>query len=350
MENSRINTLHYLRGLAALMVLVGHTLYFPFDRQIQERYFGALSYPLFEVDDIFFSLDIMQWLPTGYYPVATFFLLSGYLMELATRDFQLRAFLAGRIIRIYPVFWAGFLIHILAIFALGGEMPSVKEALNNFLLIDSHRIVEVSWTLLVEMRYYILIAIMLSFGLGPIQRVICFLIIFVLFPLHSFWFPYMALGMLIFHVKRGFEAEDWRAVGLYIFVLLSAACVWIVFGQLLGGLFVKFNIPLMELLFSFASLVIALCFGAVRWRSRVLDFFGDISYSLYATHLAVVPVVYYFFSSHFSLLVLAPIVISSCFPVAYLVHKFIEKPALKLSKKITHTAYIGSSLRIRGMI
>lgn len=350
MENSRINTLHYLRGLAALMVLVGHSLYFPFDRQIQERYFGVLSYPLFEVDDIFFSLDIMQWLPTGYYPVATFFLLSGYLMELATRDFQPRAFLAGRIIRIYPVFWVGFLLHIVVIFALGGVMPSFTEALNNFLLIDSHRIVEVSWTLLVEMRYYILIAIMLSFGLRPIQRVVCFLIIFVLFPVHSFWFPYMALGMLIFHVKRGFEAEDWRAVGVYIFVLLSATCVWIVFGQLLGSLFVQFNIPLMELLFAFASFVLALCFGAVRWRSRVLEFLGDISYSLYATHLAVVPVVYYLFTSHFPLLVLAPIVIFSCFPVAYLVHKFIEKPALKLSKQIRHSAYTGSRSRIRGII
>lgn len=139
--------LQYLRGFAAIAVVVYHAAHYV------EKITGGKA--LIAIFGDF-------W---GAYGVAIFFVLSGYLMaQLSLRD-DPRRFLLNRILRIYPMMLVVVAIALVGYFATGfGKRPDLV-ALSLVPAGPRDYFLGVEWTLLFEMTYYVIIAAMTLIGL-----------------------------------------------------------------------------------------------------------------------------------------------------------------------------------------
>ena len=109
------------------------------------------------------------WLDLGKFGVGTFFLISGFVIPFSLRRSGAGAFLLARALRIYPTFWAALLIEAATILASGRywhRPPAygIGAYLVNGLLIETPlgrpTVDWVSWTLSIEVKFYLLAAIL----------------------------------------------------------------------------------------------------------------------------------------------------------------------------------------------
>lgn len=138
--------LQYLRGFAAVAVLVYHAAHY-----VEKVQGGTRLTAIFT--------DV--W---GAYGVAVFFVLSGYLMaQLSLRD-DPRRFLLNRVLRIYPLFLIVVAIAIAGYLVTGhGRRPDLI-ALTLVPAGPRDYMLGVEWTLLFEMTYYVVIALIVLSG------------------------------------------------------------------------------------------------------------------------------------------------------------------------------------------
>ena len=145
--NNKIYSLQYLRAFAALWVLLTHVL-----QELGIRPNGVLF--------------------AGQWGVDIFFLLSGFIIYLTTRDHSSwKAFAIKRVFRIYPAYWLCLIIYISysAIYNRGGY--NCLNIIQNVLMIPfsepigySSLIVGQAWSTCYEMYFYFLLAALLVFG------------------------------------------------------------------------------------------------------------------------------------------------------------------------------------------
>lgn len=153
-------TIEHWRGIAALMVFLFHTTL------VKE----TMTYPL---------QGAIQWITRyGYYGVHIFFVISGYCIasnvsRLVLTGQQPTDFLRNRLLRIYPTYWAACLITILMalvcipithIHWLNAFPPSITSAIANLFLTEPYvghadPFLSVSWTLVYEIGFYLLVAL-----------------------------------------------------------------------------------------------------------------------------------------------------------------------------------------------
>jgi exopolysaccharide production protein ExoZ len=139
--------LQYLRGFAAVAVLVYHAAHYVEKVQGGQRLTAIFT-------------DV--W---GAYGVAVFFVLSGYLMaQLSLRD-DPRRFLLNRVLRIYPLFLIVVALAVIGYLVSGhGRRPDLI-ALTLIPAGPRDYMLGVEWTLLFEMTYYVVIALLVLSGL-----------------------------------------------------------------------------------------------------------------------------------------------------------------------------------------
>ena len=143
----RIRSIHYLRAVAALMVVVYH----------------GFSYRLLTAAD---PASVL-WLREG---VALFFAISGYVMVVSTSDrTDAASFLLRRLWRVGPLFWIAT-----ACVALGSGERDWSRIVSSMLFLPHFSaetgtavdpILPVGWTLNFEMAFYVLFALLL-----PLRR------------------------------------------------------------------------------------------------------------------------------------------------------------------------------------
>lgn len=206
------STIQLLRGFAAMMVVVEHSL-------------------LLLQNKINVNSSVIQF-PAGAAGVDIFFAISGFVIILATynnskKDVRWQDFLYKRLIRIIPLYWLVTLIKLLLMLTLpsltGRSSIDIWHSVASFLFIpawDSNHetlpIVQVGWTLNYEMFFYIIFSIALAFNLRPIKWV-------------SGFFVVLSLIGLTFNVK------DYGAV----FGLVRPLLLEFVFGMLIAHLTLK---------------------------------------------------------------------------------------------------------------
>jgi peptidoglycan/LPS O-acetylase OafA/YrhL len=151
-HSKRIYTIDLLRFMAALSVLFYHYTF---------RGFAA--------DD----LSIVSFRPLseiskyGYLGVDFFFMISGFVIAYSTQGSGLKDFIKSRFLRLYPVYWICILITSIVIVLWGCERFSVTVAqiLVNFTMfqevIGISSIDGVYWSLLIELKFYILVGLYL---------------------------------------------------------------------------------------------------------------------------------------------------------------------------------------------
>jgi len=216
----RSESLQALRGLAALLVTVGHAFYFPFHLAGIDLYDGRT---LDQITGGFFEpFALFKYLPSGMFPVAVFFLLSGYVIEISLRRLTPTAFLISRVFRIYPTFFVIFALYLVVYAALGRELPSLSEGLSDLFLVGSYKVVIVAWTLLFEVRYYLAMGLLALIGISGPWRPLAILAGYLAFGSDTgFWLGYMSIGALIYHARSDRNREGFAAMAL-----IAGAFAW----------------------------------------------------------------------------------------------------------------------------
>jgi len=155
MNKSRANEIDLLRFLAALAVVIFHYAFRGY-----AAHSSAMPYPLLE--------SVAKY---GRYGVDLFFLISGFVILMSASGGSLKHFIVSRVVRLYPAFWICCTLTFLVLLLFADGKPTVVQYLSNMTMLSSfsfmQKISSVShidgayWSLAVEMRFYMLVAIVL---------------------------------------------------------------------------------------------------------------------------------------------------------------------------------------------
>ncbi|WP_454859776.1 acyltransferase family protein [Promicromonospora soli] len=243
----------------------------------------------------------------GWLGVELFFMISGFVILLSADGRGIAGFVASRVGRLFPAYWACIVLTAgLQQVWSGGRRTTLTETLVNLTMVqDLFQVTGVQvvfWTLLVELKFYLLVFVVLAFGPLTRNRVLAFATVWPLAGwaaqvLGAHWLadllvpnyaPYFAVGMLLFLAYRdGFDliTSALLAGGLVLCVLrvLEAA------GRAsdLQGVPVDPVIAVMILLASVAAVWATTLRGRTappRRVAAVLGTVGALTYPVYLVH------------------------------------------------------------------
>lgn len=340
-----INSIQFLRGFAALAVVIHHT------GGYVKRYFE----PTLLFNDHF---------SIGFAGVDLFFVISGFIIHFTSKNYlnnpsRLKEYLKKRFIRVYPIYWiitttlflsSWLIVKILHknIFSIGYP-ETVISYLKTYSLFPLHFAINpVTWTLSYELFFYVCFAILIVskrlWIIPAIIIVISFYNIFIdisevadidlnyynfVFSGYNFEFLF---GFLIYQFYEKIKLSNIISVIL----LLVSFTIIVFFGYSVGD----YDSYQRVLTFGFPSGLILLALLNLE-KNNVISFpkftiiLGDASYALYLIHFPMMlflnklpQILGYNFSANqevwYSYFIILSIIITSV-----LVHKWIEKPVAK---------------------
>lgn len=299
-KNTEIHSVQLLRAVASIAVAAFHTHL-------------ILSQPEYG------SVDVFNWLVSkGWMGVNLFFVLSGFIIFFAhKRDIghpeELRRYFWRRFSRIYPVYWLLLTMFILA--ALRGighadikwEFPHFLTAYTLLQFVDMPFLpLKVAWTLLFEVKFYLLFAlllvsrrwgmtVMIVWGIAVLIRN-CFHPLpdwgYVLpdWGLLNIWNIYFMTGMLAaLAYSRLPDRMALVALGFGLALLLVVSPYVDDMGET-----VRTPALMIVLSVSFSSILLGVVASERRYNFYIPRFallLGDASYSIYLIHSAVISLV-----------------------------------------------------------
>ena len=334
----RLESLNSLRGIAALLVAIDHSILL------------TNSPP---VDSLLFYFATFM----GAFGVGAFFLLSGFVIFLSLEKTPPLQFLIQRVFRIYPVIIAAVFLRLVSQIFIGIrdlDVSTIKLFVLNislfgnlFIPIEAN-IEPIVWSLSIEVKFYILMAVVFFVARSKMaQRLYpCLVLVTLGLGVLGANFPLLSKPALI---------DLALAVSCIPILLMgTAVCLFYKKAISLNKLFVL--VALLLVVFSFspisdnvsfyknfttwilAAFAFGLCVFSPRMNKVVnkkwLLWLGAISYPLYAIHSTVIELMIHLSpGSTPSALVLRSLVISLV--VAYVLHLFIEMPVQAWSKRLT---------------
>lgn len=287
-------SLQIARGIAAIIVSFHHLFLGPFFRENPDSFLKATHINLL-----------------GGLAVYFFFALSGYVLTLSVskKEISSARFMKDRILRIYPeyILWtclayflwsitSGSLVH------LNYVPKSIADWVHTLTLIpplfssDSFAmLLSVAWSLVYEMWFYILFAILMIF-VKENKKIIPLLMIFIFFVLHIIingnldvqrhrwvYLPYIfsdfislafALGSLIFFVKPLSFKSNLIPIG----IIRSLLCIMVFSRKNIASAYVY-------VVLSSMILYLTLSINITSEFVKKLSFLGDASYTIYLIHV-----------------------------------------------------------------
>jgi len=337
----RLVELDSLRGIAAISVVMAHL---------------TLSLPK---ENNFFRLGVSG--------VDLFFLISGYVIYMSfERITKSSEFIISRIGRLFPVYWLAvtgtfLLFYFWSRYTGMPQIYSLNSLFTNLTMFQyyfkSTNVLAVSWTLLIEMLFYIFmlglfrirllhkIEIIIAISLLPIFLYAIYLegaaphiykIMHYYFPLLNH-LPLFYAGILFYRINN---------------VKLTALRIALIFAcfSLQSMLFFhggsdkdfmtqKEYIIILLIFFSLFALLTIKKLSFIN--NPIILFLGKISYSLYLIHLYPSGLIIAFFTNtkYFHLnfwIVIILIVLPFLFFTAYLLYKYIELPGIRISKNLIY--------------
>ena len=243
----------------------------------------------------------------GWLAVELFFVISGFVILLSADGRGIAGFVASRVGRLFPAYWACIVLTAgLQQVWSGGRRTTLTETLVNLTMVQDLFAVTgvqvVFWTLLVELKFYLLVFVVLAIGPLTRNRVLAFATLWPLAgwaaqSLGAHWLsdwlvpnyaPYFAVGMLLFLVYRdGFDLVSGLlligGVTLCVMRVLEAAGR----AQDLQGVPVNPVIAVMLMLASIVAVWATTLRGRTVPRRRVaavLGTVGGLTYPVYLVH------------------------------------------------------------------
>ncbi|MGZ3919726.1 MAG: acyltransferase family protein [Bacteroidia bacterium] len=317
-KNPLIYSLNWLRGIASLIVCLYHLKLFIWKNESPNEFFKFLDY--------------------GHLGVVIFFIISGFVIpySMYVKKYTISSFFSyvvKRSARIEPPYIASILLT----FAWGWycytKMWGAEYHINwpQFFLnitylapfTNTEWINVIFWTLAIEFQFYILTG--LIFNLLMKSRILSYLIFSCLLFL-GFVTPekYMTVFNVYIFFVIGFQCFMFyvkKIPGIEFVISLLLAVVF-------AGLFEQM-ITVPFVLFTIAGIFL------LNYKSKIAQFFGDISYSLYLTH-GLIGGNIIFFNKEVPAGLLFGISVLSSVVFAYIFYQVIEKPFLRLSKRLNY--------------
>jgi len=337
---TRLDHVQALRGLAAFLVLMAHLA------KIEGK---TAANPILPAS--------MDW---GMMGVDLFFVISGFIMVYITRDWhagggrKVPEFLFARITRIYPLYWivsaallGVWLVRPDMVFSSSINQPQI---LNSVLLVPSYAypMLEVGWTLVYEMMFYLLFALILVL---PARVRPLGILLWAALVLAGNYLGAQALGAIPFHLFSALSLEFLAGAATALVFLRFQGSRPLAYGLVaigivgmgmwffIGGPFedqwprvLRLTLPACALLLGAAWLD---RHGGSAPRAAVR--LGDWSYSLYLTHLLSLVLLGKVWTmaglsgAPTFMLIIALVVFSLL--VAGLTYDLIEKPLINLAKR-----------------
>jgi len=360
-----ILNIQHLRAWAALAVVFFHMA------------------PHFKNTSSFFSPFFNFIHQFGYAGVDVFFVISGYVIWISSSRQGKRKtplhFLYNRAARIYMGYWPYFIFLCLLLWFLDTSKFTDVNFISSFFLTELNMVnllLKVTWTLVYEMYFYVLFAFLL---LLPSRLLPKALLVFALaivliqsiaifkydiysvenFPYTSHFYTFFfspfclqflsgcAIGMFFEHFRlKHLTATLTAAMLVFIFTLWYQNTYILPNGLLAQGYYMPERTALFGV---FAMLLVA---GAIetelrgtRFLPRFSRLFGGASYSIYLSHI---PILFVFgqmglmtvMKNHDWLLQLAPVIILASISIYSIVHHlWIEKPLLKMTKRLEKSLF-----------
>lgn len=347
----QIRSIHYLRGVAALLVVGFHL-----------RSNLNDIYPIKSLGDYMFM--------GGASGVDLFFIISGFIMMYSTtREISASNFLIRRLFRIFPVF-----LFLLMLFYIIFPGFKTDHLLRSILLIHSdysetppfygYNTLVPAWTLTYEMYFYMIFVISMSISQkyrGLISSVLLVMPVF-LFQLvynknidlygttsanisdENLFFGFIRFasspmmiefcyGIAFFYISKSLKnIKHYEVIAFSCFVFF--VCSYLSWFRFFHG-------PI-----NFGLWAITLIFGALVYESnkeikeiRLFNFLGNISYSLYLTQGVILTTLNYYeanipiYNSGAGI-VRFTLSMSLCIVVAYFVYHYIETPFINYGKRL----------------
>lgn len=340
-----------LRGVAVLGVVAYHAL------AIERKYAGG--------DRLL--PDVFRFGQTG---VDLFFVISGFVMVTVTQGrfgnlSELRRFVWSRVTRIYPTYWFYFFIT-LAVFVVQPAWVNASQGnranlLASFFLWPSPQLplVMVGWSLIHELWFYLVFAVLLLFqqrwllwalllwaavivtatllvapqSLSPGLRI----------ALHPYTLEFICGALAAWAVHhRTLNRLTSGAIGIAVLGLCLGGLAWLAFASVPTG-----PVGLRHVL-SFGGFYGLLVLGAAvleqrrrLWVPRALQFVGDISYTVYLSHILVLSVLGRLWllagpdaASRMDNLVALGVMLVAVIAYGWLGYRYIERPTVDLSHKL----------------
>lgn len=344
----KIVSLQFLRAFACLYVLFTHVL-----QSLQIKPLG-------------------NYYISGGYGVDLFFILSGFLIYLTTKNSDnVTSYAIKRIFRIFPLYWFCVLLYLSWDIFYRDQNYSLAYYIQNFVMLPwdqalTHNslIVGVAWSTVYEIYFYTVMGILLLFKIDKKYVIMLLLTLFGIFRIgnltvlsgsENFKFLYSViaythivpfiLGIAIAKVFQNNIGEKILTDFKYrkaIFVLVHVVFLLII-TQSYNPLFSYLITSILFILWLHVDLI-----WKVDYSSSISQFLlkmGDISFSIYLVHILVIEVLisYFAISSLWILMLLTYLITIGASLITY---NFIEKPFIGFSKSIISRQSMNSKLEV----
>lgn len=351
--SERIIFANNLRGLAAILVVVSHFvgIFFVMNPVIC----SLLGVPVLEslppLPD-FLRFTSENSIVLGQFGVGIFFIISGFVIPFSLINGSRRSFLFRRAMRIYPVYIVGFSFSMLVLYILAVQQDTVYKfpffdifahfGIITRALLDVSRIDGISWTLEVEIYFYLLLCIfstrILNFNF---KRYLFSVVLVAVIAAFTFKFKWYLVGV---QVASGLMLLLGMAFHSFINKKINLVQLLFLEGLVLGlipVLWIGFASPA-DYIYPWMSgylLAIVAFHGCYFLRekfssNKIVEHFADISYPLYVVHAltgySVMYMLIVFGTSSVAAISAAALV---SYAAAVIIHLMIEKPFILLSKK-----------------
>lgn len=338
--NNRIDSLQWLRAIAAYWVLFTHVL--------QRLHIQPFGYSL-----------------SGQWGVDIFFILSGFIIFFTTKDgSDWLFFLKKRILRIYPLYLICLSAYYLFSHFSDGLDLSLMGWLQNIMMmpfmdsIGYHSlVVGQAWSTCYELYFYAVLCILLMFKIRKI--VILPVLVFLMFigmlfshvgAVTSFGFGRYLVSLIgarhiimfcigiflaLCYKNNAYICRKARIVGEKIVNFSCEPAVFVIVTILyLICIFSRYNF-LLSLIVSSTVFALYLLGGSICERSgrlnKVLVYLGDISFSVYLVHALIIRGLFALGCDKFTFLLCATLVVTTI--ISSITYHYIERPFMKLAKR-----------------
>lgn len=339
-----IASIQMLRGIAATMVVFVHL-----DIQLKRLAFGQIG---------------SAWMATG---VDIFFVISGFIMWVTTaKRSQITGaeFMKNRIIRIVPLYWmVSLVVLVTALFApqlLHTTVFQLRHAICSFLFLPARHprtgdfwpLLVPGWTLNMEMLFYVLFALSISWSRGSARRR--------LFSLAALLFAVLLAATLL---KSRIDVMNFYAnpiileflagtlLGVvYLSGVMATSRLW--YAAMAVGFVLLWRgqdiLPVgVSLAGPAATLIVAAALFSPPVKLPPLQRLGDASYSLYLTHvitLSAVAALWRRQSVTEQPLLFCVLCVGAAIAVAALCYRLVEVPLTERLKKLSSPTVVQQRL------
>lgn len=338
----RFGFLDVLRGSASLLVVWDHIF------SIWPHY-NNINIGFVTIVQNFVNKPLGLIQDFGWLGVVLFFLISGFVITHVAQRETPREFITKRVLRIYPILSLAVLASIALTPSLWEKATLTSTIANmtllNYIMVPQVVLLGVAWTLAIEMIFYALVLLLFPLRTSPILSILAILTLtasityfsksfgnsFFLFAVTASYVPYLVTGQVFYFLLH---AKSLRFPTAILLLAITYACLLYGISSFHPHTLPVENSYLLSYVFAAAIFLLAFAANDQLTPGRIITILSEHSYALYLFHGAIgfwvldhlVPVVGFY-----------PAVLVALAAIAMavgLVHAMIEKPMLKLARKV----------------